>query len=85
MGLALGPPGLAPQPDPPAPALAGPHRHTLEPLRPFRQSGPPQAKFPSPVHDRRPFQGVGARILESPAPGVRVELCLALSVGSPAP
>jgi len=32
MGLAHGPAGLAPQPDPPAPAYAGSYRHALEPL-----------------------------------------------------
>jgi hypothetical protein len=48
MGLAHGPSGLAPQPDPPTLAHSGSHHHALEPLRPFPLSGLPQAKFPSP-------------------------------------
>lgn len=35
MGLGFGPSGLAPQPDPPAPAHAVAYRHALEPLTLF--------------------------------------------------
>jgi hypothetical protein len=69
MGLAHGPSGLAPQPDPPTLAHSGSHHHALEPLRPFAPIRSAAGEIPfSPSVIVGPPMGRGPDP-ESPAPG----------------